>query len=156
MLRIVPVSVQTICLALGDMQKLSSVLLVDDDATTNFLNEELLTRLGVTERVLVAQNGQQALEVLASECPPAGSACPVLVLLDIHMPVMNGVEFLEAYHPVPPDPAIVVIILTTSLHPRDLARLQQLPHAGFISKPLTGEKVDKILQEHFQRQLPAQ
>ncbi len=137
------------------MQKLSSVLLVDDDPTTNYINELLLTKQGVTDRVLVAQNGEEALTLLAQTCAAGASTCPDLVLLDINMPVMGGIDFLEAFQPPFPAPSIVVIFLTTSLNPHDLARLNLLPHAGLLSKPLTRDKLADVLEQHFQRQLPA-
>jgi CheY-like chemotaxis protein len=137
------------------MQKLSSVLLVDDDETTNFLNAHLLKSLGVTDQVLLAHNGQEALDLLAQHCAPSTTTCPMLVLLDINMPVMGGIEFLEAYQPQPPAPAIHMVILTTSMHASDLARLQALPHLTVLHKPLTRAKIDVLLQEHFHRQLAA-
>lgn len=132
------------------MQKLSGVLLVDDDPTTNFLHEQLLTSLGVTDHCLVAENGAQALAVLAEngDAPP-----PALVLLDVLMPVMDGVEFLEAYHQ-PPAPLPVVIVLTTSMHARDRDRLASLAVTDYLEKPLTKEKINTMLQRHFGRQLP--
>lgn len=134
------------------MQKLASILLVDDDPTTNFLHEQLLLSLGVTDHCLVAENGADALALLA-ENPPPNDRCPDLVLLDVHMPVMDGIEFLEAYIQPPSTPP-VVIVLTTSVHARDQARMAKLPVADWVSKPLTRAKVDTILQQHFQRQLP--
>ncbi|MGI4735097.1 MAG: response regulator [Janthinobacterium lividum] len=133
------------------MQKLSSILLIDDDPTTNFLHEQLLLSLGVTDQCLVAENGADALALLAEI---DDEQLPCLVLLDVHMPVMDGVEFLEAYVQ-PPTPPPIVIVLTTSAHPRDQSRLSNLPVADWITKPLTREKVANILQRHFQRQLPA-
>jgi CheY-like chemotaxis protein len=134
------------------MPPLTSVLLVDDDPTTNFLNKMLLTRMGVTEQVLVAENGEQALRTLDQTCSaPATAACPRLILLDMNMPVLNGLAFLEAYvqMPLAHQQAIVIVMLTTSLHPVDLARAQALPIAGFLNKPLTKEKVTALLQQHF-------
>lgn len=131
------------------------VLLVDDDQTTNFLNKLLLTRLGVAEQVLTATNGEEALRVLAQQCE-AGTRCPHLILLDMNMPVLNGLAFLEAYAQLPPtvQQAIVIVMLTTSLHPVDLARAQQLPIADFLNKPLTEEKVADLLREHFTHPQP--
>jgi CheY-like chemotaxis protein len=134
------------------MQKLTSVLLVDDDPTTNFLHEQLLLSLGVTETCLVAENGAEALTLLA-DYSEDGDMCPDLVLLDVHMPVMDGIDFLEAYMQ-PPYPPPVVIVLTTSVHARDQARMASMPVADWINKPLTTAKVNDILRRHFQRQLP--
>jgi CheY-like chemotaxis protein len=131
------------------MQHLSSVLLVDDDVTTNFINCSLLKSLNVANHILVAHNGEEALGLLAEVCVPSTDNCPVLILLDINMPIMNGIEFLEAFQPQFPAAPIVVVVLTTTSHPTDLERLQTLPIAGLITKPLTKEKVDTILQEYF-------
>lgn len=134
------------------MPKLSAVLLVDDDPTTNFLNKRLLQQLEVAEQLVVAENGAEALRTLTDTClRPDAAACPALILLDINMPVMNGLAFIEAYQqlvlPVMPPP--VIIVLTTSMNASELARVQQLPVAGLLSKPLTREKVAGILQQHF-------
>lgn len=139
------------------MPLLPSVLLVDDDPTTNFLNKLLLTRMGVAQQVLVAENGEQALRTLAQACQASEqSTCPWLILLDMNMPVLNGLGFLEAYAQLPlaHQQPIVIVILTTSLHPADLARAQQLPIAGFLNKPLTQEKVTALWQQHFAQQYP--
>lgn len=136
------------------MEKLSSVMLVDDDSTNNFLNELLLKSLNVTERVLVAESGTQALDIIEHT---AGPDEPALILLDVNMPGLNGIQFLEAYRQLPHSQrnATVVIMLTTTMDARDLGRLDELNIAGLVSKPLTQEKVDSILQLHFQRSLPA-
>lgn len=127
-------------------------MLVDDDQTTNFLNQLLLKKLSVTERILVALDGQEALQQLQQNCEPLTPECPVLILLDVNMPGMNGIQFLEAYQnlPLAQKHAIVIVMLTTSLHPRDVQRVEQLNVvSGFISKPLTADKVNGILQTHF-------
>lgn len=134
------------------MTPLPCVLLVDDDTTTNFLNTSLLTRLSVAERILVALNGEQALQELKTHCVPPSPTCPVLILLDVNMPVMNGIEFLEAYQQLPlaEQRAIVIVMLTSSLHPRDVQRVDRLDvAAGFLNKPLTREKVEELLRTHF-------
>ncbi|AMR27851.1 hypothetical protein A0257_12630 [Hymenobacter psoromatis] len=133
------------------MKKFSSVLLIDDDSTTNFLNNLLFKRLGVSDTLLVAENGALGLAVLQAACGEATPKCPALVLLDVNMPVMNGIEFLEAYQhlPLAQRQATIVVLLTTSVHPRDLERVRQLPIAGTLSKPLTEEKIWGVLQQYF-------
>lgn len=135
------------------MDKLPCILLVDDDPVNNFLNQRLLENLAVADKLLVALNGQEAFALLEQQCPDA--ACPALILLDVNMPVMNGFEFLFAYQQLPlaQKQAIVIVMLTTSLHPQDVERGQQLHVAGFLSKPLTEEKVNAMLKTHFGWQL---
>jgi CheY-like chemotaxis protein len=134
------------------MNKLPAVLLVDDDQTTNYLNRLLLEKLAVADHILVAHDGREALSLLAQHCQPLTPQCPRLILLDVNMPGMNGIQFLEAYRqlPIAAQNTIIIVMLTTSLHPRDVQRVQELDTvAGFVSKPLTTAKIEAILAEHF-------
>ncbi|UPL50666.1 response regulator [Hymenobacter sublimis] len=137
------------------MDKISCILLVDDDKTTNFLNRLLLENLGVTDQVLVAENGREALRLIEQNGP--NDTCPALILLDINMPVMNGFDFLEAYQNLSfaHKQSVVIVMLTTSLNPRDVTRLQQLPTNGFLNKPLTKKMVHEVLKQHFNLEFPA-
>lgn len=133
------------------MPQLTSILLVDDDSTTNFLNQSLIKRLGIAQHLRTAENGAEALQALRETCVPLSASCPSLILLDMKMPVMNGIEFLEAYSQLPPAQrqSIVIVMLTTSLLPQDLERVRQLPIAGVLSKPLTKEKLQALVDEYF-------
>lgn len=131
------------------MTKIPHILLIDDDKTTNFLNQLLLENLGVTDQVLVAENGQQALTLFESRNELGHG--PTLILLDINMPVMNGFEFLEAYQKLTfaHEHTVVIVMLTTSLNSRDVSRLEQLPVRGFLHKPLRPDMVRTLLKQHF-------
>ena len=133
------------------MPALPLLLLVDDDYITNFLNTSLLQHIDPTVRVLTALNGQEALDLLHIHCQPSSPQCPTLIFLDINMPVIDGFEFLEAYQHLPAAQrqGMVVVMLTTSINPLDLARLEGLPIAGMLSKPLTEEKVAQVLADYF-------
>jgi CheY-like chemotaxis protein len=128
---------------------LPAILLVDDDSTTNYLNRRLLERLNICDEVLVAPNGQQALELLQTHCSFKEGTCPALVLLDVNMPVMNGFEFLEAFMQAPARQSIVIIMLTSSQLDADLVMAQHLPVADFLHKPLTREKITDVLSRYF-------
>ncbi|SMB99675.1 response regulator receiver protein [Hymenobacter roseosalivarius DSM 11622] len=136
------------------MRKISSVLLVDDDPLTNHLNEQLLKALGVADQYRAATDGVEALDALTQLSARAQPNCPVLVLLDVKMPGMDGMAFLEAYQrlPVAQQQAVVIVLHTASMSSIDLGRLEDLPIAGLVSKPLTREKMDTILKLHYQRQ----
>ena len=139
------------------MIKLSSVLLVDDDPLTNDLNERLLRQLNVADQYLAANDGVDALAALEDLAAEANPTSPVLVLLDVNMPGIDGMAFVDAYQqlPVARQQAVVIVMHTASMSSVDLGRMEALPIAGLVSKPLTKEKLDTILKLHFQRQFPA-
>ncbi|HET9506095.1 MAG TPA: response regulator [Hymenobacter sp.] len=136
------------------MTKPFRVLLIDDDATNNFLTERLFQRLGVADEVRVAETGQQALDLLAAP----GAPVPTLVLLDLNMPGLSGAEFLTRYQAQEPEAADrpVIVVLTTSTNQQDLTLIKQLHIDGLVNKPLTEEKLEHLLQLHFPALLPAQ
>lgn len=133
--------------------KLQSVLVIDDDEPTNFLNQLIIEKSGYARHVKAVQSGQDALDYLANSC--AGSqenSVPDLIFLDINMPAMNGWEFLEKYKSLDPEKRgkVMVVMLTTSLFPEDKHRADEIPEVScFENKPLTLEKLDKILDRFF-------
>lgn len=132
------------------MSQLAAVLLVDDDPSTNFLNEAALYSMRLTDTYLTAHDGMEALELLRHQTK-ATPGRPVLVLLDMAMPVMNGMGFLEAFRTLPTaiQEATVIVVLAVSMAAADMERLSDFPVAGTISKPLTAAKLSTILQLHF-------
>jgi CheY-like chemotaxis protein len=139
------------------MEKLAKVLLVDDDSTTLFLHNTLISKLGVAEHLLEARNGLEAFQVLEQAChEPENPNDPILILLDVNMPLMNGFDFLKAFqqHPLTQQENLVIIVLTTSEFGLDIQRIKELSVAAdILTKPLTRGKVEFILQRYFQRSL---
>ncbi|MGI4821128.1 MAG: response regulator [Janthinobacterium lividum] len=129
------------------MTTLPSVLLVDDDRTTNFLHERLLRRLAVAEQIVAVTNGVQALAYLASLAGKAEQPYPSLILLDLRMSVLDGWGFLTAYQQLPlHQRQAPVIVLAVPLHRvAELEDLQRLPVTSVFYKPLTTEKVKQML-----------
>jgi len=135
--------------------KLNSVLLIDDDEPTNFYTQLIIEESGCADHVQVAQGGREALNYLSKTQQKSGEdhfPRPDLIFLDINMPAMDGWEFLDEYKKLHKDKQgkIIVVMLTTSLNPDDKVKAHEMPEiAGFESKPLTEEKLNKILKEHF-------
>lgn len=137
-------------------RKLTGVLLIDDDDTTNFLNQRLLDRMKVTEHIRTFVNGKQAFDYLYNvsnnnyEAESPSYFKPELILLDINMPVMDGFEMLDLYERLDADfrKNIIMAVLTTSTHPQDTANSRKY-NAEYLTKPLTVEKVNALLSKHF-------
>jgi CheY-like chemotaxis protein len=134
-----------------------AVLLVDDDAATNYYNQRLLQRMQVSQEVLVASNADDALAVLHARCAHPGTAgCPTLILLDVNMPLRNGFEFLRAFtrlHPALPQAFVVVLLTALPLDP-GLVQAQHLPVTAALTKPLTPEAVNQLLHNYFGVSIP--
>ena len=133
------------------MYPLAAAMLVDDDPSTNFLNEAALYPLRLTDTYWTAKNGEEALALLQQHQGRASASQPVLILLDVAMPVMDGMAFLEAFHELPADlrASVVIVILAANMSSSNLTQLGDYPIAGTISKPLTAEKLTPILQLYF-------
>lgn len=133
------------------MKKLHYTLLVDDDEATNFINELLIEELDFTEKLLIAQNGKEALDLIRELCREEAGLLPELILLDINMPVMDGFDFLDAFQALdcPDKEDTKIVMLTTSLHRKDIEKVKDAGVAGFLNKPLTIASLEDILRTHF-------
>ena len=127
------------------MKKVKSILLVDDDSTSNFMAQLLLEDLNVAEHISTTLNGQEALDYIQIHCTV--DTCPNLILLDINMPVMNGFEFLEHFQQLPVSNQIRVVMLTSSVYHKDMEKAKDYQINHYISKPLTTEKLQEIFSD---------
>ena len=129
---------------------LNHIVLVDDNETTSFLNNRLLGRLAVANQVSTFSRADEAFEQLWGEQAADGSK-PDLVFVDLKMPGVSGFEFLELYNalPQPVQEQTVMAVLTTSMHGADTARVAQYPNVEYLTKPLTEEKMRKLLEKRF-------
>lgn len=140
------------------MLKIDSILLVDDDNASNFINQLLIKKAALTDELCIARNGKEAIELIREKClGPDGdlSRMPQLILLDINMPVMDGFEFLQAFEELDcaSKESTLIAVLTTSLNPRDRERVKAAGIRHFLNKPLTKQVLEELLQDHFgQRQ----
>ncbi|MGZ5304644.1 MAG: response regulator [Bacteroidia bacterium] len=130
------------------MPILKHILLVDDDDVTNFIHEETLREINAAEKISMAENGKAAFDVLLKD-----PILPELILLDINMPEMNGIDFLERFkETVPADyrPKII-IMLTTMLTNEDKERIQKLNGliAGYMDKPVNNKTFLSLLKKYF-------
>jgi CheY-like chemotaxis protein len=109
------------------------ILLVEDDAVDVMNVRRAFSKNKLTNVIHEVKNGLEALEVLRKGTLPARH----LVLLDLNMPKMNGIEFLRALRADPSLQATSVVVLTTSNEERDKVEAYKLNVAGYLLKPVT-------------------
>jgi CheY-like chemotaxis protein len=114
------------------MRNSRPVLLVEDDTVDAMTVRRAFRDLKVTNPLVHAVNGEEALSYLRD----AGKDKPCLILLDLNMPKMNGIEFLGIVKADPVLKKIPVVVLTTSSEERDIVQSFQLSVAGYIVKPV--------------------
>ena len=110
-----------------------NILLVEDDEVDVMNVRRAFRKNGITSPLFVASDGVEALERLRGGELPRGRR---LVLLDLNLPRMNGIELLRALRADPRLAATPVVVLTTSGHERDRAEAFALNVAGYFLKPV--------------------
>jgi CheY-like chemotaxis protein len=115
-------------------EKILNILLVEDDDVDVMNVRRAFKKGNITNPLFIAGNGVEALEMLRKgELPKARR----LVLLDLNMPKMNGIEFLRELRADPELKATPVVVLTTSDAERDKVEAYNLHVAGYLLKPVT-------------------
>lgn len=115
--------------------KSKNILVVDDDYLDIVSVQRTFNKLKVSAELTVAHNGKEALNMLRGE-ETDKIEMPDIILLDINMPKMNGIEFLEKLRNDTALRHITVFILTTSGEEFDKRQAESLGISGYIVKPL--------------------
>jgi CheY-like chemotaxis protein len=118
------------------IQKLVSILLVEDDEVDVMNIKRAFSKNDIKNDLHVAGNGVEALEMLRNVLVPL----PRIIILDINMPKMNGLEFLKQLRADEKLKNITVFVMTTSNQDDDKIDAYNLNIAGYILKPLSFEK----------------
>ncbi|KPM33385.1 Response regulator receiver domain-containing protein [Croceitalea dokdonensis DOKDO 023] len=129
---------------------LKSVLLVDDDETTNFLNSLFLNQVDSSLEVNLVSNGQEALSFLKQHGP---DILPCLIILDTNMPVLDGWGFLDRY-PMDIDASVrkkIKIVMITAVDTDVVvANAMKNPYVDDTAqKPLSDITFKKLIDKHF-------
>jgi len=120
---------------------MATILVVDDEPLIAMALEAALEDAGHV--VLTASNGRQALDRLAE--PPR----PDLILLDLMMPVMNGIAMLAAMGEAPDLLDLPVIVLSSL--PEEMLAARARPVAGFLRKPYTADEILRLVDRVLAR-----
>lgn len=124
------------------------ILLAEDDEGHASLIQRNLQRIGIINQVIHVHDGQGVLDFLECKNDFAGRkpASPLLLLLDINMPRMSGIDVLRYVKADPRTAKLPVIMLTTTDDPREVARCYELGCNSYVTKPVQYEAFVDALQ----------
>jgi len=123
------------------------ILLVEDDPGHARLIEKNLRRSNITNDLITVSDGQRALDYLFGEGEYAGSerASPLLVLLDLNLPMLDGYQVLQRMKADERTKRIPVIILTTTDDAREVTRCYELGCNVYVTKPVDYEQFSEAV-----------
>jgi CheY-like chemotaxis protein len=130
-----------------------TILLVDDDKVDTMAVRRSFRELNITNPMVAARNGIEALEHLRGENGHDKVPSPCLVLLDLNMPRMGGIEFLAELRNDPALRRTLVFVMTTSEAEEDRMRAYDKNIAGYVLKHRPGQSfLDAIgMLQHYWR-----
>lgn len=111
-----------------------TVLIVDDDDVDRLGWVRAFRQLAQPNQLVTARDGSEALAILRGEADTPPPAKPIIVLLDLNMPRMNGIEFLDQLRAEADWHDTVVFVVSTSQNSRDKAQAYGRCIAGYIQK----------------------
>jgi CheY-like chemotaxis protein len=129
------------------------VLLVEDDEIDAEVVRRAFRRLKIVNPITIVNNGYEALDVLRGENGRERLRRPYVILLDLNMPRMNGIEFLQQLRQDPELTQSIVFVLTTSSDQADRIAAYSSHVAGYILKKRIGEEFFELprLMENYWR-----
>lgn len=117
-----------------------NVLFIEDDTIEVMKLHRAIAKLGLKHNIIEAENGEHAIDILQNK-----QVRPDIILLDLNMPKMNGIEFLKVLKESKSLKYIPIVILTTSGNQLDLQECYSIGIAGYVIKPLKYEDyVEKL------------
>jgi two-component system response regulator len=125
-----------------------TILLVEDDRDDEELTLRALRRSNIRNEVIIARDGEQALELLFGGnrfLDHEADSLPAVVLLDLKLPKVNGIEVLRKIRNDPRTRRLPVVVLTSSRHERDRDEVYDLGANSYICKPVDFEKFSEAV-----------
>jgi CheY-like chemotaxis protein len=138
------------------MAEQSVILLAEDDENDVFLLRRALEKAGVANELVVARDGQEALDYLGGSIEGGGARrrpLPSLLLLDLKMPRLNGFDVLAWLATRPDLSGLPVVVLTSSAHEADMAEAHRLGADDYRVKPSDFPNLVKLVKELHARWL---
>ncbi len=132
--------------------KKRNVLVVDDEAINHFISRKILENVRLVNKTYCAFNGKEALAILEDHCKGI-TLFPDLILVDLHMPVMDGIEFLRKFWQIEclngKQRDVLIAVVSSSENPCDRNEMESLGIQHFIPKPISFEKITQLLKDYL-------
>lgn len=128
------------------MQSDDVILYAEDEETDAFFVRRAFSQAGISQRLVVVPNGREAIDYLSGKDGYADRTrhpLPCLVLLDLNMPGLSGLDVLQWIRTTPSICTLIVIVLTSSNQDADVFRAYQQGANGYLVKPAD---IDSILK----------
>jgi CheY-like chemotaxis protein len=132
---------------MADRVRPIDVLLVEDDEGDVLMTREAFDFYKIGNTLHVVTDGEQALRFVRRESPFAGVPRPGLILLDVNLPRLSGLEVLAELKEDPELRLIPVVMLTTSQAEEDILRSYQLHANAYVSKPVDFEHFIEAIRQ---------
>jgi len=126
-----------------------SIFLVEDNPHEELLTTRLLEQQGIFTKILVAHDGQEAIDGLLRNGDQGSEAkveLPVLVLLDLNLPKIHGLEVLRLLRAHPRTKHLPVVIFSSSVEERDVTAAYQLGANSYIQKSINFDEFSKSIR----------
>lgn len=125
--------------------RIAEILMVEDNEDDVFLTREAFAAASLKVNLHHVNNGEKCLQFLRKQGPYADVPTPDLILLDMHMPVMDGYEVLTAIVADDNLKHLPVVVLTTSYEAADIHKMYKMRCNSYITKPVNFDNfVDAI------------
>jgi len=126
-----------------------TILLVEDDPGHARLIEKNLRRGGVSNKIVTLDNGQKAVDFLfkKGDYAEADHASPLLILLDLNMPVLDGYQVLKMIKASDHTRHIPVVVLTTTDNPQEIARCYETGCNVYVIKPVDYDQFSEAIRK---------
>ncbi|MBN1322504.1 MAG: response regulator [Methanotrichaceae archaeon] len=125
------------------------IMLVEDNPEDVYLTKKVLRRCKLDSKLHLAMDGQEALEALC-RLADVGDDLPDLLLLDINLPVMGGIELLRRLKKDERLDEIFVVMLTSSNMDEDIQRSYDLGANTYLVKPISSDALLLVVQNLFE------
>lgn len=122
------------------------ILLAEDDDNDVRITRRAIKKGGLSATISVARDGQEALDMLFRRAPHEDAEAPDLVLLDINLPKINGVEVLRTLKQHEVLQAVPVLMLTTSARQEDITTAYALGANTYICKPIRFARFVEVIR----------